>query len=241
MSKHLLTVMIGMICILAPWISLGSDFQQQQSTLYPFKQTVEIQEDFLDTVSVSGTIGSSRFTTINGTSSSQTGEANRPGIMRRDTSAVPGTHTTTFLGSGAGSFLSSTNHQIIWAVRLNTNDANTTVRIGSGESPTANPPNDGIYFEKLDADTNWFCITRSGGAQTRTDSTVPVNTSFTTLAYTRNSTGAQFRINDALVCSQSANVPTGVVRSLVNIVNSAAASKTIDLDYFQLRLTGISR
>ena len=201
---------------------------------------VELQEDFITGAVSSGTIGTLGWTSA-GTITAQLGEANRPGILRLDTTAVAATVARIGI-IGSAIYLSDVPHQITWAARLNTNDANTTVRIGEMNANTANPPTSGIYLEKLDGDTNWFCVARSAGVQTRTDSTIAVSTSFVTLFFSRDSSGVQYQINGTSVCSTiSTNVPTGTMAWAVQIVNSAAAAKTLDVDYTQFSLFGLVR
>lgn len=240
MRNNILAILIGLVCLIAPWASYGSDFQQQQSTLYPFNSSIAIQDDFVSGSTTSGSVGALGFNSTNGATTYQASIVNRPGILRKDTTAVINTVATLHLSSATALLLSEA-HSIRWAARLNTNDANTTVRLGIGASVVGNPPNDGIYFEKLDADTNWFCVTRAGAVQTRTDSGVAVSTSFADFLYKRNATGVQFILNQATVCTHSTNVPTVAAGPFTHIINSAATAKTIDFDYFQLNITSLVR
>lgn len=218
----------------------GSDLQTQQNPLYPYRSSIFVQEDFITGLNTSGNIGSISFSGA-GTNSYQASIANRIGIFRITTSAAAGTIARINMASGT-EIDPSLPTSILWINRLNTNDANTTVRIGSIEPVTASPPTNGIYFEKLDADTNWFCVTRSAGVQTRTDSTTAVNTNFTNFTYVRNSSGVQFSIDGVAVCgTHTTNIPTTFINPISFLINSAAADKTMDIDYFQMILTGIVR
>jgi hypothetical protein len=208
----------------------GSELQTQKNPLYPYRSTMFLQDDFI-TGNGSGSWGDLGWISA-GTVSLQNGETNRPGIIRLDTGAVAATQSRISYSNSAAIDPANT-HTVLWAARVNTNDANTLVRIGSGNSVAGTPPTNGIYFEKLDADTNWFCVTRSGGAQTRTDSTVAVDTNFNAFTYTRNSSGVFFLINNTQVCSQTTNIPTTFIAPYLFIINSAAASKTVDADYFE--------
>lgn len=173
--KHIIGIFIGILSFIIPLVSFSSDFQQQQNPLYPFKSSIFLQEEFLGGSTASNSIGALGWSAANGTVGNLAGETNRYGIIRRDTSAVLGTVATLAINSGAAAATDPTvNHSIMFASRLNTNDANTTVRIGALNSPSISPPANGIFFEKLDADTNWFCVTRSGGVQTRTDSGIEI-------------------------------------------------------------------
>lgn len=221
------------------FLAFGSDLQTQQNPLYPFQSTIYLQDEFL-TGNGSGAFGSLGWSTVGATI--QGSETNRPGIMRLDTTAVAATQARmSFSNSGALDY--TIGNIQFWVARVNTNDANTLVRIGAGNSVALSPPGNGVYFEKLDADTNWFCVTRAAAVQTRTDSTVAVNTSFNTFRIARNSSGVTFSINGTSVCgTHTTNIPsTTFISPLVFIINSAAAAKTIDVDYFQHSQSGIIR
>jgi len=216
----------------------GSGVQSRQSTMYPYQATVEIQEDFLSGGSASGSIGTNGWLLGAAGLSQLTSEANRIGIIRLDSTAVSGTIARMFLYASNAGIDPSASFSTTSAIRLNSNDANTTTRIGLMNAVSANPPNEGVYFEKLDADTNWFCVTRAGSVQTRTDSGVAITTAFTTMSVTRSSSGAVFSIGASSgVCTHTANIPTTFITPAYQIINSAAASKTMDVDYFQLSVT----
>jgi len=222
------------------FLAFGSDLQTQQNPGYPSGSMLLIQEDFLTGTSVSAQIGTHGWNSA-GTISNRPGETNRPGIIRVDTGGVSGA-IARINGLGSDNFIPDQNHSVMAYYRLNTNDANTTTRIGSGNSFGSVSPSNGIYFEKLDADTNWFCVARSGGVQTRTDSTIAVNTSFNSFRYVRNSSGVQYFINNTSVCGTiSTNIPTTALSPGTTILNSAAASKTLDLDYIEFRMYGLVR
>lgn len=221
------------------FLAFGSDLQTQQNPLYPYKSSVWLQDEFL-TGNGSGAFGILGWTTA-GTITIEGSLTNRPGIMRLNTGAVSGTQARASFSNSAA-LDPATNIQNLWVTQLNTNDANTTVRIGLGNSVATSPPGNGIYFEKLDADTNWFCVTRAAAVQTRTDSGVAVNTSFNDFFLNRNSAGVTWKINNSAVCgTHTTNIPTTMISPFVFIINSAAAAKTIDLDYFQVINTGLSR
>lgn len=220
----------------------ASDLTIPQSTLYPYRSTIELQDDFIGGISSTGNIGDLGFTFNNGAVTTQSSVSNRIGIIRLDSSAVINTIASLLLGNTALGTDPSTPTRQIWVVRLNTNDANTTARVGAMNSAAASPPADGIYLEKLDADTNWFCVNRAGGAQTRTASGVAVSTNFVTIMYQRDSSGVQFYIDQVAVCGTvSTTIPTVFLRPATQIVTSAAAAKTIDHDYFQLIIQGLTR
>lgn len=221
------------------FLAFGSDIQTQHSSLYPYRSTVELQDEFIFGQSASGDLGELGWT-ITGVTIIP-GETNRPGLFQLNTTAVSGT-IVRINGPAFTLFTGATNHRVLFVTRLNTNDANTVARVGSMNQTATNPPANGIYFEKLAADTNWFCIARTGGVETRTDSTIAVNTSFTTHTYVRDSVGVRYFINGAEVCSITTNVPSAVnLTPGLQLVNTAAAVKTMDGDYFEMTINGLSR
>lgn len=234
------SIIFGIFIILAPWIALGSDIATRQSTLYPFKNSIELQEEFISGNATSGQIGALGWISTAGTTSVVSSESNRLGLLRRDTTAASGT-IAQFLQGFTSSLINGSPYRLLWVTRLNTNDANTTIRIGAANAYSANPPTSGTYFEKLDGDTNMFCVTRASGVETRTDSGIAVSTSFTTFLTIDNITSVLFYINGALVCTHSTNLPAAFINPGLHIINSAAAAKTIDIDYFQLQIFGLQR
>lgn len=226
------------LTLYTPWLACGSDLQTRQSNLYPYQSSVFLQDDFILGTATSGSIGAIGWSG-GGTITVRPSETNRPGIIRASTGAVSG--TVSFISFNSLAITPSLQHVINWGTRLNTIDANTTTRIGSGDPVSSNPPTDGIYFEKLDADTNWFCVTRAAGAQTRTDTGSAIAVAFDKLEYKRTTSNVEFMIDNALVCTHTTNIPTSPISALTQIINSAAAAKTIDIEYFQLVYTGIVR
>ena len=232
-------LVVALLCVAAP--AWGSNVTIPQSTLYNFHNTIELQDEFISgSLSSPGSLG---WTVVGGTTTNQISVANHYGLIRRDTSAVSGTTASTRLETGTSSSWDPTiAKSILWNVRINTNDANTTMRMGGMLPAAANPPTQGIYFEKLDADSNWFCVCNTGGVLTRVDSAVGVDLNFHTFRHVRSSSGVQFSIDGVNVCGLiTTNIPTQFINAEIQITNSAAASKTLDLDYFQAQLYGFSR
>jgi hypothetical protein len=56
-----------------------------------------------------------------------------------------------------------------WSLLLTQADTNILVRVGVASEMTSDPPTDGVYFEKLAADTSWFRVGRASGTSTRDD------------------------------------------------------------------------
>ena len=239
--KHIARIILFVFLACLP--SYASDLQQQQSTLYPYRSMIAIQDDFMFGLNTSGNIGYG-WGFANGSIAYIASEAGgRIGLLRRDTTAVSGTLARTDLSISTASFIDpASNHSMIHVVRVNNADADTQVRLGAYAATFSNPPANGIFFEKLFADTNWFCITRNGGVQTRVDSGIAVDTNFHSFTYNRNSSGVQFSIDNVNVCGLiTTNITGTFLDPATQLLNNVAASKTMDTDYFQLVITGLSR
>ena len=219
----------------------ASDLTIPQSTLYPYRSTVEIQDDFMPQNAGTTSVGSLGWVSNGGTTTGIDAVANRPGLIQRSTGVVISTNTFLNLGQNGNNTLPNMSHAITFITQLQSNDINTIYRVGLANSPV-NPPNSVIYIEKLEADTNWFCVTRNAGVQTRTDSTVAITSNYTTHAYVRNSSGVQFSIDHVNVCGViTTNIPTATVSAFLEIVNTSAASKVAVIDYFQQQIFELSR
>lgn len=209
------------------------------AVLYDYRSTIELQDDFISGSASSGLIGSLGWS-AGGTLSTLVGTANRFGVVQFSTGTTSGTIAR--LSLLFNSLLPQQEHSISFVIRLNTNDANTTIRIGSTSNFAASPANEGIYLEKLDADTNWFCVTRGVSTQTRVDSTIAVTTNFATFRYVRNAAGVQFYLDGVPVCGMmTTNIPTTVIGVGAMIINSTTAAKTFDVDYAEFKIKGMTR
>lgn len=238
--------LIALFCLLSanPVLAQvgGASAGRSGGTLYTYQNSISISEEFLSGVGVSGSIGSLGWNAFNVTAAQNSSITNHPGLYLIASSAVPGTVSALVLHGNTNNLVDpASSIRAFYALRLNSNDANTTIRVGLINSFTANPPSDGLYLEKLDADTDWFCVARNGGVQTRVTSSVPTSTAFTTVEIPKRSGAVDFKINGANVCNISSNLPTTFLDPAVQIISSVAESKTFDIDYFSLQIDGISR
>ncbi len=212
-----------------------------RSALYNYRSGVQLQDDFITGSTTSGTVGALGWGT-GGTITSMTSTAANPGQIQLDTSAVSGTISRL---NGFGSFpvWMANAIDLTWILKVGTNDANTTIRAGLTNNWAGNPATDGIYFEKADADTNWFAVTRASSTETpRSDTGVAVGTSaFVAFRIVRSTSSATFYINGARVATKTTNLPAVAGGPGVMIINSAAAAKTIIADYFEITISGLSR
>lgn len=202
-------------------------------------------DDFMAGSTSSGQIGKMGWSALNGSRTNISSEAGHPGLLQLSTGASSGTVASVELAAAANgnSIYASEMFDITFIIRLNNNDANTTLRAGISANGSSATPAAAAYFEKLDGDTNWFRITRNSSVQTRTDTTIGVSTSFVKLRVRRiDASTIGFTINANAEQTLTTNLPAGSgLAPFVQITNSAASAKTVDLDFAQIIVTGISR
>lgn len=226
--------------VLTPAAGPISGTSQSYSTLYDYTTSVKIQDDFCGGGTGTGSIGTLGWGTGGGTASYQVSESNHPCIVRKTTSAASGTFSYLYLPAVQASLLAG-SVDMTYVYRLNSNDANTTCRIGAMALINI-APTDGIYIEKKDADTNWFVVTRASSTETRADSGVAISTGWFTFRIVRtNSASVAFYINGTLVSTSTTNIPSAGLTIGAQAVNSAAADKSYDVDYVEVTMSGLSR
>lgn len=204
--------------------------------LYDYRTAVQLQDDFVSGGNTSGTIGALGWHFSGGAYAIQSSEAGAPGIGRRSTSASSGVTAYFFLNNSKQDMFTAGSMNVLWRGRLNTNDVNTTVRIGAAYLLNTTPT-DGQYFEKLDADTNWFAVARAASVQTgtRTDTGVAVDTSLHTFRVIRTASAViRYEIDGIVVATHIANIPSQALTPGYQIINSTTADKTFDHDYFEM-------
>lgn len=190
-----------------------------------------------------GEIGWALVLTSTGSVIARDGETDHPGIIRLSTGATSGsTAQIGVRGAGTGIFVPAAFFDLTLFARLNTNDASTTIRFGLATTWNSNPDVRGIYMEKLAADTSWFGVCRDASTQTRTAALIACNTSFHKFRIRRvSATQIGFTIDAGTEVLLNTNVPTAALQPFFQIVNTAAADKTADIDYMQLIVPGLAR
>lgn len=200
------------------------------------KTWVCLREEFLGGSLTSTTMGELGWTYANGSATAVTSEANHIGIINRSTGASSGTTAYTSLGGVTQGLLPMGTSKLWWIFRLNSNDANTSVRCGMLDGLSVSP-GAGQYLEKQDADTNWFAVVEHGNVQTRIDMGVAIDTSWHTLLIDRiGNTAVNFYLDGILRATHTTGITTTACYINCQIINSAAAAKTIDLDYAEFRM-----
>jgi hypothetical protein len=197
-----------------------------------------IKDDFVSFGSTSVGVGELGWVGGNGSAAGNVNAAGHPGICSRSTGTTAGTYTYMRLDSTAGGNLLPTElFDTTWVLRLGSSDTDTTLRFGLGADATADPPNNGIYVEKLYADTSWFGVTRAGAVQSRT-----ADTNWHRVRIRRiNGSTIGFSVDGGVEVTLTTNVPVAGVNPFFAVINQSTVSKQLDIDYFTLRMTGIDR
>jgi hypothetical protein len=217
--------------------------------LDPRKNPIEF-DDFYVADNAAGDLGKLGWVTSGGSSAYQAGSAGHPGQVRRSTGSTINTSAYLMLDVSTfqGQIMPTETFETMWIVKPAQIDAFTLIRFGLMSSMTAQPTG-GMYFERLAADTNWFAVCRHSSVETRVDTGHAAAAAWVVGIVRRiDASTIGFRIAATVDAALGAteqtittNIPSIVQNALLMITNSEAASKSVDVDYWDLRFTGLSR
>lgn len=113
----------------------------------------------------------------------------------------------------------------------------TFFRFGLNNDVASDPPVDGVYFELLSTDTNFFAVTRDNNTQTRTDTGVAwVANTWYTLTITKDANNnPKFTINTTDI-TNTTNIPTEFLNLGISVLRSVTNNTTYDLDFFSVKI-----
>jgi hypothetical protein len=208
-----------------------------------------IRWDFLD-----GTLsGWTVETTGGGSAAWVAAEPNHPGMVRMQTDS--GASSDVWLFSKSGGYMANPVHPAesfegVYLFRLNGSqpDGNQTVRVGLFGANAAQPA-DGIYLEKLAADSSWYGVSRAGGVQTRSAAVGSVTGAWVAVAIRRvNGSAIGFRaaatiagLAAAAEQTVSSNVPTASLFPAFYMRNESAVARSADVDLVDHLVVGLER
>lgn len=183
-----------------------------------------------------------------GTSPSQIdGEANHPGILRATTA------TTNNSTSGISLYIDSSGDRMIvpsdyfdmqFVFRPQNVDTGVLLRLGISYNSTLTTATDGIYLERLDGETTFHGVCRSSSSQTRTASlgTAVAATWYAVRIRRIDSSTIGFTLNGGTELTLTTNIPTAGLTPMVLISKqSDSGAKSVDVDYFDVAISGLSR
>ncbi len=206
--------------------------------------TLFYENDFLSGVSTTGNVGGD-WTTAGGVVTNSAGVANHPGIVNRTCSTTGNAIGYTCLRGNptTGLFLPAELFDMTFIVKMAVNDSNTVFRCGMSSDPNSLTATHGIYVEKAAADTQWFGCNRASNSQNRTTALATTDTNFHRFRIWRSDASTiSYSIDGGTAATQTSTIPTAALMPFVHISNNnAAEDKNYDLDYFSLRITGMTR
>ena len=196
------------------------------------------KEDFIASEGSNGVfdVGWALWYTV--TLSPEDGVQNHPGLAFMQTPTSAGTYSITPFNNGNGQFYLGDVSSVTYILQSGfTNSASdVTVRVGLPQATASqgiygNPPTNGVYFERLLTDSTWYAVTRAGGTQTRTNTSVTFDTNWKNLTFTVSGSTITFYINGSIVASNSTNVPTTSILSAgVQMITTTTTQRALNLD-----------
>jgi hypothetical protein len=223
--------------------SSGGSFDYDPST------TIFQVEEFLSGGTASERIGAWGWLASNCTSCVSPNNAGVYGSFRLATGTTAGTTTSIYsLGTTQSAVQAAGMFDLRLRVKPGQVDADTTVRLGlncsTSNTPANGQPTDGIYAEILAGETTVNGVARAGGAETRTASlaTAAAGSWHTVRIRRVDAATVGFSANGSVERTLNTNVPGGGCNIFLNVGNgAAAASKTLEVDYVWLKVTGLAR
>lgn len=172
-------------------------------------------------------------------------EANHPGLIRVTTGIVANVPAGLHPGTGTATvnLLFSANDTITWVVKPE-QTTDVTYRVGWINSHSSATPTDGFYLERLSTDANWYGVSRTGGAQTRTAAMTAFSAAWFRLTVRRiDASNVGFSIDGGTEVVVSANIPAGTVTGAwcLQIIPTTTTSKSGLVDFTSCKLVAPTR
>jgi hypothetical protein len=219
------------------------------------RRTTEIHDEFMGGGLTTGTIGELGWSIFGGVlptvGRTVAGSLGAPGTLRIGTGAVASNYVGFALNGATTSSDACLNpadfFQLLFRLLMVDIGGSVQARIGFLALNTPDPPADGIYFEKLITDTQWFPVCRAAGVQTRGGAGQTVDSAFhrfqirrkdpSTIAFSMDQPD-----NYPTETTINTNIPTALLTPCITVKNDAGAvTKRFDIDSFRLRVNGLSR
>jgi hypothetical protein len=204
--------------------------------------TFMLSEEFASGVTGSGDFGSLGWLSSLGTggavNSTEGVGADHPGAIRLSSGTTSGNQTVLHLGTATGNVVDpSVTLDSTWIFL--TNHAfpltNAQWRMGLGAAVTGATPTDGLYFEKLSGDTNWFAVCRASSTETRVDTGEAAGSSWLRFRIRRvNGTTFGFTAANQTEVTCTANIPTTDLSVFAASKTADTVNKLLEIDYMSV-------
>ena len=225
---------------------LNPDGTKKTSADFDQTTTFELMEEFASGIaSTSGQIGTYGwllgYSGGGGSSLSLGLESNEIGHLR-----IYGASTSTVYVSLGYGIVNGSQANLTWIARVKNVQAaqdGAVRRIGFETAQTASgDPTNGIFFRATNLG-NWYAVTRSGGAETATDSGVAQSTTFHQFKILQNSVGTSvtFYIDGVLKATHTTNIPYLALISPEFQIEMTGIDAGMDVGYSYMKVTGLSR
>lgn len=127
-----------------------------------------------------------------------------------------------------------------WRIALVATNADFAVRFGWTSDAGAAAPVNGVYFERLAADTSFFGVSRNTSAENRTAALLAQDTNFHTFRVARaNGSNLIWVVDEQTTqtVQTPANIPdnTDVMVPFLHIVPTTTTARSVDIDYCMYR------
>lgn len=207
--------------------------------------TLFLDDDFMSASTTTINFGQLGWTQAGGTATFVAGEAEHPGILRRECDTTGGTIAYMSLRGTptTGLFLPAEDFDMTWIMRQVMNTSNTVFRFGLTSDPNSLSATHGIYIEKKAADTEWFGCCRATNSENRSDALATCDTNFHRFRIWRSDASTiSFSIDGAAAETETATIPTAALMPFAHVSNNSQnEDHQFDIDYFSLLITGLSR
>lgn len=207
---------------------------------------VDLAEDFLSGSTEVGEIGILNWTSSATTSTVVAAEEDHPGIYRIATNTTSGNIARLHLGGAAtdGMFYAGDLDRLTAVIRPQ-NNTNMKIKFGLFQSTSdTGGGTDGIYFDfSTLVGPEWYCTTRASSTSTSQATLTAVSAAtWYKLDIVRNGVNIDFYIDDALVATNTTNIPLGALNVGFQVeCRDTGNAKSIDIDFFRLKSQALNR
>lgn len=173
-----------------------------------------------------------------------TGVSGHPGIIRFSGGTGGSARAGMNLGVAGSSALVLGGGEITFeaSIRYTGSPANQGIVIfGLGNNDVGGDQNNGVYFQFLDTDTNWFLVSANSATRTRVNTTTAVSSgTWVRFGFVVNSAGTSIQayINGSPVGSPiTTNIPSSGISPIIKADANGTIAATTDIDYYFLKQT----
>lgn len=210
--------------------------------------TAEIMEDFAGGNTFSGYIGTCgwKFTTGGGGTVTYTSAvSNRVAVIKFGSGTTQDNGSTLYLVDAANQPIipaSPNNLTLIFSVCQVDANASHKIHIGTSDNIALIGDVNGAYF-RFNETGNWYAVTRNVGAETATDTGIVNSTSWRQFKIVTASdySNIKFYIDGVLKATHTTNLPMVATSPRMQVVITATTERFLLVDYFYLKMTGLSR